>query len=195
MILQLQVLYIRVSLTLEEVHSLPSSCAPCDVSDLDEMMLPHMSDMVELGENIISTISSEATDVILQASSGTTSFYMGQLGYIIPLYTVASLCKDSKLRRRAIALLRATSRQEGLWNSIFVAKACERIMEIEEKSGVKMAASVDADLNQLEFGHHYLEAFPSVLRLDASGGHLQYELQSNDGLPLSGRIIEKVFDW
>jgi hypothetical protein len=54
------------------------------------------------------------------------------LGIVGPLYVVASQCRDPGIRRRAIALLRSASIQEGVWNSFLTAKVAEKVVEIEE---------------------------------------------------------------
>jgi hypothetical protein len=53
-------------------------------------------------------------------------------GIIPPLYFVAVKCRHSLIRRRAIACLNVTERQEGIWNSRLTARVAERVMEIEE---------------------------------------------------------------
>lgn len=161
-VLKLHVLHTHVSLHLEQ---LPPAIRPHS-----SQMLPQMREIVDLGQEIVSTVSSSPS-----------SFCMG-LGYIIPLYTVASQCRESSLRRRAIALLRSTSRQEGIWNSNLVARACERIMEIEESEGVELmdaAGSLDPWPQS--------DILPIVLHLDTTGGRLQYTLHGK-------RVIERVSD-
>lgn len=145
-------------------------------------LLPQMKEMVSLCEEIIHSIS---------ASKGFddqhTSFCL-DIGYIIPLYTVASQCKDRTTRRRAIALLRSAPRQEGLWNSRVVANAAERILELEESTGEQLipCAPVAA-----------LSTSPSpstVLQLDARGVRLQYV---KPGCDAATRIpvVEEVITW
>ncbi|KKY27451.1 putative transcription factor cys6 [Phaeomoniella chlamydospora] len=65
-----------------------------------------------------------------------------ELGTTVPLFTVATKCRDPLLRRRSIMLLR-NPRQEGLWYSPAASKVAERIMQIEEGSGnVKEARDI-----------------------------------------------------
>jgi hypothetical protein len=54
------------------------------------------------------------------------------LGLTPPLYFTASHCRDSIVRRRALAMLRLSHRKQGSWNSEHSAKCAERIIEIEE---------------------------------------------------------------
>jgi hypothetical protein len=55
------------------------------------------------------------------------------VGIVLPLFYVAARCRNRKIRRKAVELMRRTERQEGLWNSVLFAKAAERAIEIEEE--------------------------------------------------------------
>ena len=54
------------------------------------------------------------------------------MNIVAPLYAVAHRCRDPVVRRKAIALLYASPRQEGIWDSILTARVAERLMGIEE---------------------------------------------------------------
>lgn len=54
------------------------------------------------------------------------------ISIIGPLFSIAHRCRDLIIRRRAIALLHSTPRQEGLWHSIITVRAAEKIMNVEE---------------------------------------------------------------
>ena len=58
------------------------------------------------------------------------SFDTGMLG---ALFSVANKCREPVVRRKAIALLRAAPRQEGVWDGELVARVAERMVEIEEE--------------------------------------------------------------
>jgi hypothetical protein len=133
-----------------------------------DQFMPQMKEMVALGEKIIS---------FTLANGGQTTVFCLDMGIIIPLYTVASKCRDSTIRRKAIALLRSTSRQEGLWNSWLVARAAERIVEIEES----ILEGTDDGLNPA--------SVRPILHLDERGCRLQY------GGKGDGSITEEVFGW
>jgi hypothetical protein len=51
---------------------------------------------------------------------------------LFPLFFTAVKCRCPKLRRRAISLMKDEERQEGIWNSVLMAKTAERMVEIEE---------------------------------------------------------------
>jgi hypothetical protein len=133
-----------------------------------DQFMPQMEEMVTLGEKIISFTS---------ANGGQTTSFCLDMGIVIPLYTVASKCRDYTIRRKAIALLRSTSRQEGLWNSWLVAKAAERIVEIEESI-----------LEGTDDGLHPASVHP-ILQLDGRGCRLQYGRKGDEA------ITEEVFGW
>lgn len=55
------------------------------------------------------------------------------IGWIMMLYYVATRCRDSLIRRDAIAILREFPSKNGIWDSLQAAKAAEWIANIEEK--------------------------------------------------------------
>lgn len=172
--LQLHVLNTYVSLYVEH---LPPAYRP-HKNDL----VPQMTEMVLLGEKIISSISNNNN-----FEDQTTSFCL-EMGWVIPLYTVASQSQDTTIRRRAIDLLRSTSRQEGLWNSLVIAKAAERIMEIEESEGQQLTACTDDALLSTSSNS------PTILQLDGRGVRLQYVRPGQDrGTYIS--VVEEVLSW
>lgn len=54
-------------------------------------------------------------------------------GIGFPLYFVASKCRDGELRWKAIELLRAVDRQEGLYNTHLVSRIAQHLVEAEER--------------------------------------------------------------
>jgi hypothetical protein len=73
---------------------------------------------------------------------------------IYPLFYVATRCRVPSVRRRAIALLEAANRREGLWDSKLVAKVARLIMEIEEQgqdSGGHIPEAKRVTLQGVEF--------------------------------------------
>lgn len=78
-----------------------------------------------------------ATSVIRGSSSGAVpenaSYFSFETGVVPPLYFTATRCRDRQVRRQALALLSATARQEGLWNSSMMANIAERFILTEER--------------------------------------------------------------
>lgn len=170
-VLQLHVLNAYVSL-----YVLP----PKFPSQGDKVM-PQMEKILVFGEKVISSTSPD------DGQRAQTTFCL-DIGIVVPLYTVASQCQDPSMRRKAITLLRSTSRQEGLWNSLLVAKAAERIMELEES----MLEETNACTNCPD-----LARSPNVkpfLELDAKGGRLRY-LQRGQGADAYFEVVEEVFSY
>lgn len=158
----------------------------------DEEIARIMRDMVRLCEKLISSLPLNQ-DYSSSTSQHAPSFCL-DLGFIIPLYTVASQCPDTALRRTAIALLRSTPRQEGLWNSEVVAKAAERILEIEERHGAPLAPFVG---NQTVTFQRMLARLLNpgmVLQLDGMGARLQY-LHPGVGMGPAVGVVEELCQW
>ncbi|KAK9426678.1 hypothetical protein SUNI508_00205 [Seiridium unicorne] len=172
-VLQLHVLNTYVSLYVE--YSPPGYRPSWDT------FMPQFIEMVSLGEKIVSFASAGC-----EPGRQPTSFCL-DMGYVIPLFTVASQCHEPALRRRAIALLRSTWRQEGLWNSLVIAQAAERIMEIQETE--LMATSSNDRL-----GLWMSPAVRPILQLDGRGVRLQYMRQGQrEGTEI--KVVENVVNW
>ncbi|TRX87756.1 hypothetical protein FHL15_011348 [Xylaria flabelliformis] len=170
-VLQLNVLVTWISFEVELRY--PNSLANWD--DFMDQVL----EMVTLGEKIVSLIN--------ESGDNTVSFGW-ESGYIIPVYAVATNCRDHTIRHRAIAILQSVHRQEGLWNSLLVARAAKRIMEIEETKLIK----VDAPADGLE-APEWLSSRP-LLKIDGRGGHLHY-IRNTREEHSPQEVIEEVFSW
>ncbi|KAI0874869.1 hypothetical protein GGS24DRAFT_322960 [Hypoxylon argillaceum] len=143
---------------------------------------PQLEEALLLGERVIFFILSENN-----LEGNITSFSL-ESGYIIPMYAVASSCRDLTIRRRAIAILRSVSRQEGLWNSLLAAHAAERIIEIEERE-LRAAGLCEDDIAALE-----LFSSRPLLKIDAKGGRLHYTRNAR-GDQTAEEVVEEVFSW
>ncbi|RDW80329.1 hypothetical protein BP5796_05027 [Coleophoma crateriformis] len=82
-----------------------------------------LSEMVDLAEMIIKARSNES-------SRGHFAF---DLGVIYSLQLPAQKCRDSRIRKRAVALLSENPRREGVWDSVFVGKMMEWAVDVEEE--------------------------------------------------------------
>ncbi|CAG7976317.1 unnamed protein product [Penicillium salamii] len=76
---------------------------------------------------------------ILEVAKETLSYdtlaptFSVNIGITAPLGLVILKCRDWAIRREAIALLRRSRRQEGIWSTDFVASVTERFTQIESK--------------------------------------------------------------
>lgn len=52
---------------------------------------------------------------------------------VAPLYFVAYICRDPKVRREAVSSLYRLPHQEGSWDSLITARSCEKLMEIDKE--------------------------------------------------------------
>lgn len=65
---------------------------------------------------------------------------------IVHLYGIASRCRDPRIRRRAIEVIKCYAKQEGLWNSwnaALTARVAERVVQIEEEGLGEVRSSQD----------------------------------------------------
>lgn len=172
-VLQLHILSAYISLNIEylPLANLPSHDA----------LKPRIEEMLSLAENIIASFPESSKP------KQATAFCM-DLGLNIPLYTMASQCRDPAIRRKVISLLRSTSRQEGLWNSFLVAHVIERIMELEES-----AAGETIDLNEGSELTHRASIQP-YLELDKHGGRIRYCRQEK-GSGTMVHVVEELISW
>lgn len=103
-----------------------------------------------------------ATLVVEPASCGkrTTPEFSLDMDTVGPLFIVASRCRHPVIRRKAIALLYAAPRQEGVWNSILAARVAEEVVDIEEEGLGPIAYADDVPERarlrfvKVEFGNH-----------------------------------------
>ncbi|GAO17271.1 hypothetical protein UVI_02061170 [Ustilaginoidea virens] len=58
--------------------------------------------------------------------------FSADLGIVPPLFVVATKCRDARLRRQAIQLLRSSARREGMWDSELAANIGQWVMQVEE---------------------------------------------------------------
>lgn len=83
---------------------------------------------VSIAESLLQKSSSQSSD----PSARHRPFFTLDIGVVGPLYDIAHRCRDPFVRRRAIHLLYTYPRQEGMWDSVLVARVAERVMAIEE---------------------------------------------------------------
>ncbi|KAI1629070.1 hypothetical protein EDD37DRAFT_615984 [Exophiala viscosa] len=69
-----------------------------------------------------------------KAPASRKPYFTLDLGLVGPLYDIARRCRDPQIRRRAIGLLYAYPRQEGMFDGVLAARVAERVVEIEEAS-------------------------------------------------------------
>jgi hypothetical protein len=60
-------------------------------------------------------------------------YFVMNHGLIVVLHTINMFCRDRRLRREGISLLRQMNCREGVWDSNMMAEMDERLMEVEEE--------------------------------------------------------------
>ncbi len=111
----------------------------------DQTLWDPLCPMFEQVVNLAAEVLDLDTEINNSSPSETrTPSFLFDMEIVGPLYHVASRCRDPVIRRKAIALLKASSRDEGLWNSFLTAKVAERGMQVEEEGlgTVKCCADV-----------------------------------------------------
>ena len=78
-------------------------------------------------------IVSQAERILHLSPTSTQPSFTLDTEVIPPLVAAGFACRDGRLRRNVIVLLRSGNRQEGVCNSILCALVVERVMEIEEE--------------------------------------------------------------
>lgn len=67
------------------------------------------------------------------SSFSSTNFFCFDVGVIFPLFWVATKCRDSPTRWRAVKILASMNHQEGTWKSTVAAKVAEFVIGVEEE--------------------------------------------------------------
>lgn len=96
---------------------------------------PFFEQMVTLGESIndlYSSPSSSPSSSVSPSSSSSKTFSL-DFGIIASMFNVAAHCRDPYIRRRAVSVLRSSTVQEGVWNSVAIAAIATKWVEIEEE--------------------------------------------------------------
>ncbi|KAI9734079.1 MAG: hypothetical protein M1818_007017 [Claussenomyces sp. TS43310] len=148
-----------------------------------DRLTPQFQEIVSLASTVIS-----ASAPALPGRRPTPTFSF-DTGIVAPLFLVGFKCYNRRIRRQAIALLFAASRQEGIWNSLIVARVVQRVLEIEEE------------------GCDYLgeyEVLPTWARLTTLGTQmdrggrgyfLQYRRTNGSPLDPLNKIVEECMEW
>lgn len=96
--------------------------------------------------NIVTLTSSLVDERNNTEVSGRTGHFTFDMALVAPLYLTATRCRDPLIRRRALSILSAISRQECIWNSDMLAKIAERLISIEEDGIGQVISSEDIPL-------------------------------------------------
>jgi hypothetical protein len=107
---------------------------------------------------------------------------VSDLGWIAPLYFVATRCRVHRVRLQAIRLLESTSHREGIWDAKIMAHVARKVMNVEERDYYK---SFDVDDSFL------LDAVPTPGELELPLLPESYRLRELE-VVLSGAPVDRV---
>ncbi|CEJ81016.1 hypothetical protein VHEMI01168 [[Torrubiella] hemipterigena] len=115
----------------------------CDNEVQFDSFMPHFKTIVDLGWEVVGEDERRAAAAGHSTTKGgfrsgkyapshLKPSFAADLGIVPPLFVVATKCRDPRLRRQAIQLLRSSARREGMWDSELTAKIGEWCMQVEE---------------------------------------------------------------
>ncbi|KAF2650471.1 hypothetical protein K491DRAFT_697262 [Lophiostoma macrostomum CBS 122681] len=101
-------------------------------------------------ERILAVIMSLCTDLLEEQrrvgrSSQVRPYFSSGSGVLGGLWIVASVSKDPARRRKAIEMLRANPRREGLWDSVVAGEIAQQVLTLEEETAKQGCANSEAD--------------------------------------------------
>lgn len=102
-----------------------------------EDFVSQASSMLEMTDNPAHPYSSPTLSLSESRDGRHRPSFSLDMGIIAPLYDIATLCRDPSIRRRAVDVLRSSSRQEGLLNSHACAVVAEKVIALEETVALK----------------------------------------------------------
>ncbi|SPQ22643.1 43faf71b-e4b5-40d8-ae3f-200c48d3c729 [Thermothielavioides terrestris] len=99
----------------------------------------------------------------------TSSLFTADVGWIPPLYYTALHCRDRRLRRRAVRLLRTIPSREGIWDALFAAAVAREVVRIEEEGeGGGVVSSSSSSSSSLSSSSSSLSSSSSSLSSSSS---------------------------
>lgn len=75
----------------------------------------------------------ELAEAIVEDNHNSCPVFCLEMNFVAPLYAVAHKCRDPIIRRRAVAVLASSPRQEGIWESIITSRVAQRLIDREEE--------------------------------------------------------------
>ncbi|KAK0111716.1 hypothetical protein ONS95_002059 [Cadophora gregata] len=107
------------------INLIALTCAQFDDELQYDNFTPIFQEIIELSEEIL--IEQKRPD----SHRPVFTFDTGVVGF---LWVVATKCRDSAIRWKAVSLLRESPKREGRWHSAFVAKGAAAVIHLEEQS-------------------------------------------------------------
>lgn len=123
---------LQAARTLEVSHSFAMIYLKCSTVNVlnDETVWDRFIDHYEHVVTLVAVIV-KSSNCDKSTEKRGASFTL-DMNIVAPLYAVAHKCRHPVIRRKAVSLLYAAPRQEGIWDSILTAHVAERLIGIEE---------------------------------------------------------------
>lgn len=133
---------------------------------------------------------------VCEKEGRSSSTFSLDAGVGFPLFFVASTSRDGALRRKAIELLRAVDRQEGVMNSLLAARIAERFVSIEEeglvcREGFLKASQVPKENRLAGMGGKWIADRCMVLTYRRMGRRMI----GGDGYEGGSVVVEECIKW
>jgi hypothetical protein len=87
---------------------------------------------IQYAERYVEVTKGYSTAITISGSSQQRPVFTMAMDIVMSLFLISAKCRDRGVRRRALAMLKACGRTEGIWESHACARVCERIIELEE---------------------------------------------------------------
>lgn len=111
-----------------------SGCTAADESVYDAFV-DDFQTAIQLGEAVHKVTAAKSDDREYPMT------FLLDIESVSPLYIIATKCRHPQIRRRAIQLLRSSSKREGLWDSSAGADVAERVMIYEEATFTRLGGT------------------------------------------------------
>ena len=124
-----------------------------------------------------------------------TPFFSLDMNLVAPLYAVAHKCRDPTIRRAAVALLKSTPRQEGIWDSVLAGRVAEKLVNIEEDglAEVKSCHDVPESARISAVSVHFdMEGRLGTIRYARTGSGLEH---AKENPRATDRMFVETVEW
>jgi hypothetical protein len=142
---------------------------------------PVYDQIIDLANAILTTDGTGSNSTSRNASFSLDLVTIG------PIFELARRCRDPRIRRKALDVMRTCHRREGMWDSELAVLVLERVIAIEE-DGVDVQSCQDISNWRRIFNIHH------ILDMEARTIQLKYERQASATRPVTVQMQE-VITW
>lgn len=107
------------------------TCDGPDEMEFDKYTL-QFQEAVEHAEAYMQATLGASVENTENGLSERRSTFTVALDIVLPLFLTGARCRSPTIRRRALTMLKAYRRKEGIWDSSACANVCEKVIELEE---------------------------------------------------------------